>query len=161
MGGRGSGGQRPGSGAKGEAAVDFTQPIEPVAPPDGLEPDVLAVWERLAPLALEARTLVVATVDRFVLLCRQIVMEHDMAAKIKADGWTYVSVTVDGAGQERETLKAHPLCASQRNMMQRIEAGMVAFALAPIGKPMRGKVQEKPKSAFERLQAQRSIRAVS
>jgi hypothetical protein len=113
-------------------------------------------------LALEARTLVPATADRFHLLCRQVVIERSMAAQIEKDGWTYVAVTVDGAGQERETLKAHPLVAAQRNMMQRIEAGMAAFTLAPMGKPMRGRVQEKPKSALERLQSQRSgIRAVS
>ncbi len=87
-----------------------------------------------------------------------------MSDQITKDGWTYVAVTVDGAGQERETLKAHPLCAAQRNMMQRIEAGMAAFALAPMGKPMRPtKPQEKAKSALEKLQSQRQsgIRAVS
>lgn len=164
MGGRGSGGHRPGSGAKGNQVVDFTQPVDAVDPPADLEADALVVWERIAPFAIQARTLVAATVDRFLLLCRQVVIERQMAKKIETDGWTYVAVTVDGAGQERETLKAHPLCAAHRNMMQRVEAGMAAFALAPMGKAMSaGKKQEKPQSALERLQAQRGsgIRAVS
>lgn len=143
--------------------MDQTQQIDAVGPPEDIEDEALTVWNRLAPFALSARTLIPATADRFLLLCRQVVMERDMAEKVKADGWTYVSVTVDGAGQERQMLKAHPLCAPHRNMMQRIEAGMAAFQLAPMGKAMAPKGnQEKPKSALERLQAQRStIRAVS
>lgn len=81
-----------------------------------------------------------------------------MADKIMTDGWTYIAVTVDGAGQERQTLKAHPLCGAQRGMMQRVEAGMLAFRIAPTGKPI-VTTKEKPKSALERLQAQR-LRAV-
>lgn len=159
MGGLGSGGHGA-VGAKGKLDVDETQPIEPIDPPSDLGADVLAVWQTLAPLALEARTLVPATVSRFVLLCRQMVLERQMSQKIAEDGWTYIAVTIDGSGTERQQLKAHPLCGAQRGMMQRIEVGMTAFRLAPIGKPMPTKPKEKPKSAFERLQAERSIRAV-
>lgn len=161
MGGHGSGGMRPGSGDKGYTPIDETEPIEPIEPPDGLDGDELVVWHTLAPFALENRTLVPATVERFVLLCRQVVIERAMSKKIAEDGWTYLSVTIDGSGQERNSLKAHPLCGAQRGMMQRVEAGMTAFRLAPTGRPMPTKPKEKTKSALERLQAERGIRAVS
>lgn len=84
-----------------------------------------------------------------------------MADKIATDGWTYIAITIDGAGNERETLKAHPLCGAHRGMMQRVESGMAAFKLAPMGKAIAAPVKEKPKSALQQLQAQRPhIRAV-
>lgn len=131
-----------------------------VAPPVGLAEDQVAVWTRLAPLAVAQKTLTATTSERFRLLCKAIVMEASMADKIATDGWTYISTTVDGAGNERETLKAHPLCGPHRGMMQRIEAGMVAFKLAPIGKALSQPVKEKPQSALERLQARANIRSV-
>lgn len=81
-----------------------------------------------------------------------------MAAQILADGMTYIAVTVDGAGQERESRKAHPLIGPHRGMMQRVEAGMVAFRLGPIGKVI-ATPKEKAKSALEALQEKR-LRAV-
>ena len=77
-----------------------------------------------------------------------------MSAKLLAEGWTYIAVTVDGSGQERETLKAHPLCGPHRGMMQRVEAGMSAFRLAPMGKPLVAQ-KDKAKSTLEALQARR------
>ena len=154
MGGRGSGGH-PGAGRK---PAEELGEIVPVEMPQGMSEAEQTVWARLAPKALQRGTLTPETSDRFALFCRASVMEQSMAAKIQADGWTYISVTVDGSGQERETLKAHPLCGAHRGMMQRVEAGMLAFRIAPIGKPLvAGKV--KAKSALEELQARR-LRAV-
>lgn len=160
MGGRGSGG-RPGMGRKPEEQVTDTEALPPVDPPDWMELDVRKVWDGLELLARQQRTLSADTAERFALLCRAIVMERKMAAKILEDGLTYIAVTVDGAGQERQLLKAHPLCSPQRGMMQRIEAGLTAFRLAPMGKPLAGRAKDKPKSALETLQAQRAnLRAV-
>jgi hypothetical protein len=90
------------------------------------------------------------------LLCQAIVQERAMSQKLLEDGLTYIAVTVDGTGQERNTLKAHPLCGPQRGMMQRIESGMAAFRLAPMGKALPATQRSnKPKSALEKLQAQR------
>lgn len=153
MGGHGSGGH-PSVGRKPEETVEDT-PLPPIEPAAGLSDEQLAIWHELAPYALEKRTLTSATARRFRLLCQAIVMEASMAQKIADDGWTYIAVTIDGSGQERQQLKAHPLCGAQRGMMQRIEAGLVAFRLAPIGKPLASPKQEKPKSALEQLQARK------
>lgn len=154
MGGNGSGGARPNAGRKpkdrllrgidggaGHRPVPASSstavaPVERFDAPDDLTPEQLKVWETLAPHAFEARTLTKGTAERFRLLCKAVVMEAQMAAKIVEDGWTYVAVTVDGAGQERESLKQHPLCSAHRGMMQRVEAGMTAFRLAPMGKEL-------------------------
>lgn len=135
-------------------------PLPKVARPSDLTAEQRAVWDRLAPLALAQRTLTPQTVERFRLLCQAIVMEQAMAAKLLAEGWTYTAVTIDGSGQERETLKAHPLCGPHRGMMQRVESGMVAFRLAPTGRPLADDNEARPKSALETLQAQRRIHAV-
>lgn len=159
MGGRGSGGH-PSAGSKPREVITGDLPAELPIPAD-LTDDQRAIWMQLAPLAREQRTLIPATASRFRLLVKAIVMEAAYEAKILADGLTYLDVSVDGAGTQHEKLRAHPLCGAHRGMMQRVEAGMVAFKLAPFGKAMAVPVQEKPKSALEALQAQRpGIRAV-
>jgi hypothetical protein len=159
MGGRGSGGFRLGAGERPEVAGPTDTPLPTVPEPVDLTDDERVVWQELAPHAQAQRTLTAATATRFRLLCRAVVLEGKYEAKILADGLTYIAVTVDGAGNERETLKAHPLCGAHRGMMQRVESGMVAFRLAPIGKPLANVPEEKPKSALEKLQA-RNLRAV-
>jgi hypothetical protein len=151
MGGIGSGGGRPGTGPK---PAEDLQEARPVEMPADLSDDERGAWEEMAPKALSRGTLTPETAARFRLLCRAIVMERSMATKILADGWTYISVTVDGSGQERETLKAHPLCGAHRGMMQRVEAGMLAFRMSPVGKPIVA-AKEKAASALEKLQARR------
>jgi hypothetical protein len=161
MGGHGSGGMRPGSGPKRQDEIPADAPLPKVERPDGLSDAEASAWAQLAPLAIQQRTLTPETAARFQLLCRQIVAERAMADRIEADGLVYIAVTVDGSGKERETLKAHPLVGPQRGLMQRIEAGMLAFRLAPMGKALlpATKPEEKPKSALEALQSRR-LRAV-
>jgi hypothetical protein len=154
MGGRGSGGL-PGTGRKPNEELAEAVPVEV---PEDLLASEQAVWMRLAPKALQRGTLTPETVERFRLLCRAVVMEQAMAAKIEVDGWTYLDVSVDGAGVQHEKVRAHPLCGPHRGMMQRVEAGMTAFRLAPTGRPI-VTTKEKPKSALEKLQARR-LRAV-
>src|SRR5262245_20105973 len=135
MGGHGSGGLRPGSGRRTDYVdVGGEETLVDVPVPDGLNADATQVWQELAPYARDKRTLKPETARRFRLLCEAIVLEQKMRSKIEEDGFTYVAVTVDGAGQERQSLKAHPLCGPQRGMMQRIETGMLAFRLAPDGR---------------------------
>lgn len=164
MGGHGSGGMRPGAGRRPDGAdIPSDAPLAEVLVPAGLTTDEREVWEALAPHALRERTLTEGTSVRFRMLCRAIVRERQMDQKIQEDGWTYIAVTVDGSGQERQSLKAHPLCGPQRGMMQRIETGLQAFKLAPVGKPIPPpESKDKPKNALESLQSQRrDIRAVS
>ena len=125
------GGRRPGSGRKPKVshlrALDGgvnrrpvssiaqtpepTAPIETFEPPSDLAPEAVAVWCRLAPLAFARRTLTRTTEFAFCLLCRQIVLEA-MLSKIAA-----------GAPEHR-------------GVMQRVEAALLRFDLAPCGKPL-------------------------
>lgn len=161
MGGHGSGGLRPSAGRRPDYNVvpAGTPPVD-VPVPDGLPDEVQAVWRELAPHAKAEHTLTNETAQRFRLLCEAIVLERTMRERIQKDGLVYIAVTIDGAGNERETLKAHPLCGPQRGMMQRIETGLQAFRLAPVGKPILAAPKDKPKSALERLKEQSNLRAV-
>jgi len=70
-----------------------------------------AVWHELAPHAFAARTLTPATTAVFVMLCRAIVRERDLAL-------------TDAGG------------ANHRGLMQRISTWTKDFSLAPLGKAM-------------------------
>lgn len=161
MGGHGSGGH-PSAGRKPNEAVATDTPLPVVEPPPGLTDAHREVWDRLAPLAIEQRTLVPATADRFARLCRNIVLEAQMAAQIDADGLTETKVSLQmdekGGGLQTVEKKAHALLSKLIGIGQRIDTGMTAFRLAPTGRALAA-AQEKPKSALERLQAKR-LRAV-
>lgn len=104
------------------------------------------------------RTLNEDTKDAFRDLCELIVWRRRLLAQIERDGLTYTKVSVDGAGVEHTELKKHPLLGEYRGLMQRVEAGRLRFRLAPNGKALTVKAQEKEQSALEKLQA--TIRAV-
>jgi hypothetical protein len=159
MGGHGSGGHYATGRKKEEPDVPSDAPFAEVEMPAGMSSGEQAVWNQLAPLAIQERTLTEVTAERFRLLCRAIVREGQMDEQIQKDGWTYQKVTIDGSGQEHTEIKAHPLCGQHRGMMQRCEAGMVAFRLSPTGKALATKQKDKPKSALELLQSQR-VRAI-
>ena len=158
MGGLGSGGH-PAVGRKPqEREVYDDSPLPDVPMPAGLNEAEQSVWAELAPLALVERTLTPATAGRFKVLCHAVAMMQKYAAKLDEDGLTYMNVVVDGNGVQRENLKAHPLIGAHRGMMQRVEAGMTAFRLAPTGRALASRVKDKPKNALESLQNQ--IRAI-
>jgi hypothetical protein len=128
MGGIGSGGRRVGSGQKGKKAVVVRHPSAPPTPPgppsDTFDPPTTlrgkarAVWLELAPQAFEKRTLTRATELSFVILCRNVALERKMATR------KY------GAGN-----------ANHRGIIQRVDAELAHFCLAPFGKPLS---EEKP-----------------
>lgn len=155
MGGKGSGGARIGAGRKSneEAArwlggnagkrgkrakrpesAGRTPELIPV--PSGMPEEQATVWNALAPHACGERTLVPATVQAFRDLCEAIVLKRRMLAQIERDGFTYLRVTIDGAGQEHTEARAHPLITQHRGLMQRVEAGMLRFRLSPMGKAL-------------------------
>ncbi len=149
MGGLGSGGFRANAGRKSKSARVLAlhggrdrkpKPIVPEGPPvpvdmpQGLPTDQQTVWTELAPLALEQRTLTPATAGSFRDLCHAIVVRDGLLATIQAQGWTFLKISVDGAGVEHQELKKHPLVADHRGWEQRVEAGRARFRLAPIGK---------------------------
>lgn len=122
MGGIGSGGRRVGAGQKGKrgqvvqhpsAPASPGPPIDTFDPPTSLRGKARAVWLELAPLAFELRTLTRATEVSFVILCRNVALERRMATR------KY------GAGN-----------ANHRGLIQRVDAELAHFCLAPFGKPL-------------------------
>ena len=128
MGGIGSGGRRPRAGrpqkvgsvrwqraerrAQRAGAPPAVQaPSALVAAPEGLEPDALAVWSRLAPFALESRSLTPATAEAFALGCRVVALERAVSA-------------TNAAG------------SNHRGLLVRVEAFLLRFGLMPTGKPI-------------------------
>lgn len=67
-----------------------------------------------------------------------------MRETLDSQGLTFIQVTVDGAGQEQQTLKAHPLMAPYRQLTKSVEALLARFCLAPFGKPVAGAGPKKP-----------------
>jgi hypothetical protein len=140
MGGVGSGGPRIGAGRKPKAdaakalggdaghrrrkvvrhpsspAAPVETPVVPVEAfdaPDDLTVDERNVWLRMAPYAFGNGTLTKATMYGFCLLCRNIVLER-----------RYATSVADAGG------------ANHRGLIQRIDAELLRFCLAPLGKPV-------------------------
>ena len=105
-------------------------------PPSELPEAEAVVWRKLAPHALEAQTLTPRTAEAFALLCESSVSLRTILAEIREQGWTYLDLVIDGAGQEHRQLKANPLVSKYSVMLQRVEAQMKNFAIAPFGKPV-------------------------
>ncbi len=144
------GGRRTGSGRKPRTprqaitgatvvVIDGGRKDEPsTTPPKDLPPEQHAFWRTYAPLAITAGTLTAQTAGSFRLLCELNAEKAATKAVLETDGRTYIKVIVDGAGQEHQELKAHPLTGSYRQLAQRVEALMARFSLAPFGKPIAG-----------------------
>ena len=141
----GKGGRRPGAGRKPKGlhlvgldggashsrlapqVVQPTAPIDRFDPPPDLAPEVLTVWQQLAPYAFEQRTLVPATTESFVLLCRNVVLERLLSVK-------------------------QPGTAAHRGMIQRVDTELLRFNLSPCGKPLYSAQREqKPVNPLERF----------
>ena len=150
------GGARIGSGRKPKArrlhavhgttpetstTTSSTAPAAPIEPPKGLTTTERAVWQCLAPQATAAGTLVPATAADFRELVRLHVHVERTHAEFLRAGWNEYGLKLERA---------------YRGAVQRLEAKMRAFRLAPIGKEIAPPADEKPQTAFERLQADRA-----
>ena len=166
MGGKGSGsGIRTGAGRKPKTGLQAflhgseqrsqakkaQQAAFPLLPaPEGLHAAAKAVWDQYGPLACRQQTLDETTAGAFRDLCVAIVLRDELQVSIARDGLTYVKVTIDGAGQEHQEVKANPLLAQLRQMMQRVETGLLRFRLIPNGKPLdRPVTEEDPFAQFD------------
>lgn len=143
----GWGGRRPGAGAKpkrtrqhdsgatvlahpSSAAADPLPEITEFDAPNDLSVDERNVWVELAPHAFRARTLTPASSFAFRLLCRNIVLERQFAGSVQDKG-----------------------SASHRGLIQRVDTELLAFNLAPCGKPMADAAPAKqaPSNPLERF----------
>ena len=98
------------------AGVSPPAVVDEAAVPNELTLEERQVWLRLAPHALAAKTLTEAWAYAFIVLCRNIVLERRYA----------LSVT-DAGG------------ASHRGLIQRIDAELRQFRLAPCGETSSGR----------------------
>lgn len=144
-----SGGARPGAGRKPKSAVEtavlgdpghrgrvlpgpgagqvpVVAPIEVFAPADDVPSEDRQVWLLLAPHAFAARTLTRATELSFRLLCRNVVIERALA--------------LVGAGS-----------ANHRGMIQRVDAELAKFCLAPFGKAIYEAEPDAPANPLEKF----------
>jgi hypothetical protein len=151
MGGVGSGGRRPGAGRKPKSAdlraldgnagrrgkvvthpsVPPSSTLVPPPPalpkldeadaPDDLNADERKVWLELAPHAIANRTLTPATSLGFRMLCRNVAMERQYSQSVRDRGG-----------------------ANHRGLIQRIDAELLRFNLAPCGKPVAAPESAKP-----------------
>lgn len=125
-------------------APDVDGADEPVSvmAPDDLPANQRVFWQENAPKAIAQGTLTWRTVSGFRLLCEQDADRLKIKKTVDKDGWTFIKVTVDGAGQEHQELKAHPLIRDYRALCKSVETLMARFKLAPFGK---AEIQVKPK----------------
>ncbi len=150
------GGARVGAGRKPRRALEFpvfdgglsgavsTQPPEDL--PEAQRPH----WVRYAKLAISRGTLTENTEPAFRLLCQT---EAEIAVTqktIDADGRTFIKCTVDGAGNEHQELKGHPLLSHYRSLLKSQQNLFEKFMLGPFGKP----IATRPRSAVDQQKAQ-------
>lgn len=117
-------------------SVPASEPTTPPAvtefdAPNDLSVEERLVWLELAPHAIQAGTLTQASSLAFRVLCRNIVLERRYCQ----------SVTDQGS-------------SNHRGMIQRVEGGLDAFGLRPMGKPMATAAPaQKPVSKLDRFMA--------
>jgi hypothetical protein len=103
--------------------------VEIPQPPGNLTLDELAEWNDLAPLAAKQGTLTNDTQWALVDLCQARVLKGKLLRDIDKYG-----NLVPGAGVG--TVSANPLLARYTTLLQRVDAGMLRFRIAPMGKEL-------------------------
>lgn len=169
MGGKGSGGFRPGAGRKKKdahlkiahgtatladrlAAASSSSgtdtPESAVSMPADMTPKQIEHWKELAPIAHRERTLTETTRHAFHLLCKNRANLDAYNDILDTDGYTI---------ETEQGTKAHPLLTARDRMVKIIDAQMARFKLTPFGKevPTSG-VNEKPVSKLQALRGGRS-----
>jgi len=166
MGGKGSGGFRPGAGRKKKAAhlkiahgtatiaerlAAASGPAEDqpdaVTMPDDLSPLQIEHWKELAPIAVRERTLTETTRPAFLLLCKNRANLDDYNGILETDGYTI---------ETEQGTKAHPLLTARDRMVKIIDAQMARFKLTPFGKEVPTGAPAKPVSKLQALRGGRS-----
>lgn len=112
-------------------------------PPGSLTLDELAEWNDLAPRAAKVGTLTDDTKFALRDLCQARVLKDRLLRKVSDHG--------DVVMASNGNLAAHPLLTRFTTLLQRVEAGMMRFKLAPIGKEIEptGEKSADPFSEFD------------
>lgn len=91
-------------------------------------------WRQWAPLAHRRGMLDEDRTAGFALLCRTAAEADEFLEVIKEQGLTYKKVTIDGAGQQHEEIRSHPILSHYRGHLHRMEQLMARYGLAADGK---------------------------
>lgn len=145
MGGKGSGGRRPGAGRKkkpahlrlidggadhrprlGSAEAAPLRPESCPEPPCALPAAELAVWQQWAPLAHRERTLTASTVWAFAALCEMEVDRRQTRAKYAGAQRPLLQVSESELSARRE----------HRALLKEVRMSMKDFKIAPFGKEL-------------------------
>lgn len=108
---------------------------EPIPPPEHLSEAKRAVWERFAPQAHAIGTLIPGKEGGFELLCDVTAKYEAIERIIDTEGWTYLKVTIDGAGQEHQEQKRHTLWPQLAIFAVRRQQALKEFCLTANGRP--------------------------
>lgn len=135
------------TGNQNGPAADAPQAAAPAAlieteipqPPGNLTLDELAEWNDLAPRAAKMGTLTPDTQWALVDLCQARVLKTKLLRDLDRMG-----NIVPGASAG--TVVANPLLARYTTLLQRVDAGMMRFRVAPMGKELTE--PEKPADPF-------------
>lgn len=144
------GGARLGAGRKpaamyvvpqGAAATTGGEAIQsvPLPAPEHLSEAEQVVWERYAPLAQATGLLRPESAPGFEHLCQIVSTYERLKERIDAEGWTFVKVSVDGAGVEHSEEKRHALWSQLQTFAVRRESALRSYGLFANGRaPMSG-----------------------
>lgn len=125
--------------AASPADVPLVVEVQIPQPPGNLTLDELAEWNDLAPRAAKVGTLNDDTQWALVDLCQARVLKGKLLRDIDRIG----NVVPAGGGK----VGANPLLARYTTLLQRVDAGMMRFKIAPMGKEIEGPA-EKPGDSF-------------
>lgn len=144
-----TGNQTEASGAVVQGSGSVANAVAIPEPPGSLTLDELGEWNELAPLAAKAGTLTDETRMALRDLCQARVLKDRLLRAVADQG-----DLVPGAGIG--TVAAHPLITKFTTLLQRVEAGMMRFRLAPMGKSLETG-DEKPADPFAEFDAAPSV----
>lgn len=85
--------------------------------PSHLDQEEVEVWRHYAPLLAADGRLTPKSLDVLARYCTAVVQVRALRAQLRASASIIVTTTIDGAGNERENVKANPLDAMLRQWM--------------------------------------------
>lgn len=107
----------------------------PLPAPEHLAEAERAIWDRYAPLAQATGLLTPEKTPGFEHLCEIVATYDALKIRVDSEGWTYLKVTIDGAGQEHTELKRHALWSQLQTYAVRRESALRSYGLFANGRP--------------------------
>lgn len=112
-------------------------------PPADMPESQARYWRQWAGQSHRRGMLDADRVAGFALLCRTAAEADEFLEVIREQGLTYKKVTIDGAGQQHEEIRSHPILSHYRGHLHRMEQLMARYGLAADGKVRTEQVETK------------------